>query len=159
MPRKNTCGDFVKTKYNEEISIGNSCLKEEHLITPNDYANMLGVEEVPSNFKELVEIAIMTLNRYLITHRISVKSKNHPCWNSIKKAIIYQIKYIEQHKDWFGLEIAESEVGITDVKIGDFSYKQGVINKIDVSKKNRQMISSIAMGQIQHCGFSSRVIC
>lgn len=150
--------ETVKILENVNNNLEN-CIKEEHLITPNEYSNFFDLDTVPPNFTQLIELALLTLNSKLINRTINKNSKTSLCWNNLKKAIFYQIKHIDKNRTWFDMEeIYYKEEELTEVKIGDFSYKMGDKNKINKISYNKNIISPISLTYLRQCGWLMRVL-
>lgn len=160
MPKKcNTCVVVASQPAIENIEV---CKKEEYLITPNQYCDFFDVEEVPANFKELLEIAILNLNRILLYKSINQDLKEkHPLWNSnIRKAILFQMKYQNQNRELFGMDLlSEPAEELREVKIGDFSYKAETVNVINKNATKRHLIVPASLTYLRNAGLTSRVIC
>ena len=73
---------------------------------------------------------------------------------------MYQINHLYRNQDFFQIgQIFEDETEITDVKIGDFSYKTGTVNKMEKLGVKRNLIAPIAKSYLSQCGFNYRGIC
>ena len=137
-----------------------SC-KEEDFITPNDYCDFFDILEAPSDFNYLLMLSVDIINGNLLNNNININSKTRIEWEFIKKAILEQIKFINNNSALFGIDnnkITNSNhdnIKIGHVTLSKASNSNGNQKDIFMNKKTLQL-SPITYQNLLYIGYLYR---
>ena len=137
-----------------------SC-KEEDFITPNDYCDFFDILEAPSDFNYLLMLSVDIINGNLLNNNININSKTRIEWEFIKKAILEQIKFINNNSALFGIDnnkITNSNhdnIKIGHVTLSKSSNSNGNQKDIFMNKKTLQL-SPITYQNLLYIGYLYR---
>lgn len=134
------------------------CKSDAPLVTTNDYADYFNVDNVPENFRYLYELAITTLNNFLLHNHIDECIVDTFYFKYVKYAILEQIKFINDNPVMFGS--GEYDMASGNFTIGNFRLAQKPLSPYDkFSATSIGGISKKAYHYLDYIGWCYRGLC